>query len=293
MANKIKQSFQLFDGAMGTMLQNQGLEIGEIADEYNLTYPEVVLGIHKEYLEAGAEILTTNTFGANRLRLKDSIYSVREVITAGVKLAQEACDQFIVAGQPVPKKQVALDIGPIGLPLSFEESYEIFKEQIIAGVTAGADLILLETMLDLNEVKAAVVAAKENSNLPVYCTMTFQEDGQTFDGTDIATFVSIVEELRVDALGANCSYGPEQLQAVANGLLKHTSIPVMIQANAGLPKQKDGNLYYDMNPKEYTKEMIKMSEKGVTIFGGCCGTTPEYIIALKESLTKIGDKSFH
>ncbi len=283
MLDKLKKRFLFFDGAMGTMLQKSGLKTGELPEVLNISEPEVIYDIHKEYLNAGANIVTTNTFGANRLKLKNSTYTVEEIITAAVRTAKQAAEGL-------KEKYVALDIGPIGTllsplgTLSFDEAYNIFKEQILSGVKAGADIILIETMTDIYELKAAILAAKENSDLPVFCTMSFQNNGRTFTGTDAATFVAVAEGLGVDVLGVNCSLGPKELQATVDELLKYSSIPVMVQANAGLPKYKNNNTYYDIDPEEYSLEIRIMAEKGVVIFGGCCGTTPEYISSLSNAL---------
>ena len=283
MLNKLKDEFLFFDGAMGTMLQKCGLKTGELPEELNITNCETILNIHREYLKAGADIITANTFGANRLKLKKSPYSVQEIINAAVKTAKHAVVEF-------GNKYVALDIGPTGMllyplgTLSFDDSYTIFKEQVAAGVSAGADLILIETMTDLYELKAAVLAAKENSNLPVLCSMSFQDNGRTFTGTDVASFVAVAEGLGVDALGVNCSLGPKQLQPIVDELLKFSSIPVMVQANAGLPKCENNETYYDIAPEEYSHEVNIMVKKGVSIVGGCCGTTPEYIKEVISSL---------
>jgi 5-methyltetrahydrofolate--homocysteine methyltransferase len=280
--NKLDK-FLFFDGAMGTMLQKNGLKTGDLPEELNITNPEVIYNIHNEYLNAGSNIVTTNTFGANRLKLKNSSYTVEEIITAAVKTARKSTEGL-------EEKYVALDIGPIGTllsplgTLSFEEAYDIFKEQIIIGVNAGADIILIETMTDIYELKSAILAAKENSVLPVFVTMSFQDNGRTFTGTDVATFVAVAEGLGVDALGVNCSLGPKQLQPIIDELLKYSSIPIIVQANAGLPKYRSNNTYYDINPDEYSREISIMAKKGAAIIGGCCGTTPEYIKSLINAL---------
>lgn len=283
MLDKLNVKFLFFDGAMGTMLQKSGLKTGELPEEFNILNPEVIYNIHKEYLNAGANIVTTNTFGANRLKLKNSAYSVEEIISAAVSIAKQATENL-------DEKYVALDIGPIGTllaplgTLSFDDAYDIFKEQVVSGMKAGADIILIETMTDIYEAKAAILAAKENSDLPVFCTMSFQDNGRTFTGTDTATFVAVAEGLGVDVLGVNCSLGPRELQSTVDELLKYSSIPVMVQANAGLPKYRDNTTYYDIDPIEYSREIKIMAEKGVVIFGGCCGTTPEYISSLTNEL---------
>lgn len=283
MLNKLKEKFLYFDGAMGTMLQKKGLKTGELPEELNITKTDVIYNIHRDYLNSGSNIVTTNTFGANRLKLENSIYTVDKIITAAVKTAKKSTAGMV-------DKYVALDIGPIGAllsplgTLSFEEAYNLFKEQVIAGAKAGADLILIETMTDLYELKAAILAAKENSHLPVFATMSFQDNGRSFTGTDVKTFVFTAEGLGVDVLGANCSLGPKELQPIVDELVKYSSIPVMVQANAGLPKYKNKIAYYDVGPVEYSREINIMAEKGVVIFGGCCGTTPEYIQILINEL---------
>jgi len=280
------EKFLFFDGAMGTMLQNSGLETGRLPEELNIANPEIIYNIHREYLNAGSDIISANTFGANRLKLQNSSYGVEEIISAAVKTAKKSTEGF-------EEKYVALDIGPIGTLLSplgtlgFEEAYDIFKEQIIAGVKAGADIILIETMTDIYELKSAVLAAKENSSLPVFATMSFQDNCRTFTGTDVDAFVILAEGLGVDVLGVNCSLGPMQLQPIVDQLLKYSSIPVMVQANAGLPKYGGNQTYYDINPDEYSREISIMAKKGAVIFGGCCGTTPEYIKSLIAALKEL------
>lgn len=286
MLNKLNEKFLFFDGAMGTMLQNTGLKVGELPEELNIRNPEAIYNIHKAYLGAGSNIITTNTFGANRLKLKNSSYSVDEIIGAAVKIAKNSKGNL-------PDTYVALDIGPIGSllaplgTLSFDEAYEIFKEQVLAGVKAGADIILIETMTDIYEAKAAILAAKENSELPVFCTMSFQDNNRTFTGTDVSTFVSVVEGLGVDVLGVNCSLGPKELQPVVDELIKYSSTPIMVQANAGLPKYVNESIHYDIVPDDFSREIKIMAEKGAVIFGGCCGTTPEYISSLIMSLDRL------
>lgn len=281
--NLINNNFLLFDGAMGTMLQEKGLKGGELPEGYNIHSPEIVYEIHKKYIEAGADVVTTNTFGANRLKLKNSPYSVEQVIKEAVKIAKKASGD----------KLVALDIGATGQmfqpfgTLSFNDAYDIFKEQVIAGKEAGADIILIETISDLYETRAAILAAKENSDLPVFCTMTFQENMRTLMATDPMTMVEVLEGLGVDVLGVNCSLGPKQLQPIIDKILDRATIPVMIQPNAGLPKLVDGETVYDLTAPEFAEEIRYMAEKGVTVFGGCCGTDPEFIKAVKDNLRNL------
>ncbi|MBP2032280.1 5-methyltetrahydrofolate--homocysteine methyltransferase [Clostridium algifaecis] len=273
---KFKNKFIFFDGAMGTMLQKCGLKPGELPEILNITNSDTIKKIHETYLDAGSDIVITNTFGANDLKYSDSEYSSDEVIEAGVKIAKQA-----VAGRK--NKFVALDIGPIGQVmepsgnLTFDGAYNLFKKQVVTGERAGADLILIETMMDLYETKAAVLAARENSSLPVFCTMTFQENGRTLMGTDPKTMVIALEGLGVDALGVNCSLGPSDLQCIVDEILEYSSIPVMVQPNAGLPKYDGKDTYYDVDVEEFSNNMRIMAKKGVRILGGCCGTNPDFI----------------
>lgn len=271
------------DGAMGTMLQRAGLKAGEIPEIYNIIHPEIIADIHKKYIKAGANIITTNTFGANEFKLKNCKYGVEEVIGAAVSIAKkEAINAFI-----------ALDIGPTGQllepmgELSFNRSYEVFTKQIKAGVKAGADLILIETMSDIYEAKAAVLAAKENCNLPVFCTMTFQENRKTLTGTDPLTMVNILQGLGVDAVGVNCSVGPKEMMEIVREILLYSRIPVIVQPNAGMPKLSGNQITYDITPEVFAGCMRDMAAMGVEILGGCCGTSPEYIERTVELLKNI------
>ncbi len=273
-------NFIVFDGAMGTMLQTYGLKAGELPESYNILHPEIIEKIHGAYLDAGADVITTNTFGANRIKLSKYGYDVGEIVKSGVKIALKA------AG----KRLVALDIGPIGQlmkpygTLSFSEAYELFKEQVIAGADAGADLILIETMSDIYEMKAAILAAKENCNLPVAATMTFQQDKRTLTGTDPLTMVNVICGLGVNALGINCSLGPKEILPLIEEVLSYSKIPVIAQPNAGMPKIIDGKTVFNVEPDEFARYAKIMAEKGVTILGGCCGTNPEHIRALSHVL---------
>lgn len=275
----IKENNLIFDGAMGTMLQKAGLPTGGLPEVYNIEKPEVVLDIHKKYVAAGCDVITTNTFQANAFKLKGCGYSPEELIEAGVKLAKES-----------GAKYVALDIGPLGQlmkpmgTMTFEQAHEMFLQQIKAGVNAGADIILFETMSDLLEVKAGVLAAKENCNLPIFVTMTYQEDGRTFVGCSPECAAITLSGLSVDALGVNCSLGPKELEPIIDKLIEYSKVPVMAQPNAGLPKLKDGETYYDVTPDEYGKFMKMLAGKGVRVLGGCCGTTPDFISALVNNL---------
>lgn len=268
----------IFDGAMGTMLQNDGLEIGSLPEILNIEVSEKVVNIHKRYIEAGADFITTNTFGANEIKLKNSSYEVEDVIDAAIKNAKLASATKDV--------KIVLDIGPIGEmleplgTLAFERAYDIFKRQILQGVKSGADIILIETMSDLYEAKAAILAAKENSDLPVFCTMTFEKNKRTFAGVNVKTMVMTLEGLNVDALGVNCSLGPVELEAVIKEVMEYASIPVIVQPNAGLPRVSNGETIYDLSSDEFALAVEKMVKSGVNIVGGCCGTTNEFIKSL-------------
>ncbi len=272
----INKKFLFFDGAMGTLLQRKGLKLGEIPELYNFEHPETIMEIHRDYLEAGANFVTTNTFGANRYKIEKSTYSVAEVVTQAVKLAIKAKEDFKEA-------QVVLDIGSTGKMLKpigdtpFEEIYEVFKEQVVAGEQAGCDLVLFETFTDIYELKAAILAAKENTHLPIFATMSFEESGRTFFGTGIEEMVTTLEGLGVTALGVNCSLGPKQLMPIVEKLLRITSTPVLLQPNAGLPIIKEGNASYDITEDEFAQYMREYAQMGVSILGGCCGTSPSYI----------------
>ena len=268
------KEFLLFDGAMGTMLQKAGLEAGELPDLLCLTNPEAVTKIHRAYVEAGSQAITTNTFGANRTKLGTAA-TVAEVFTAAVSCARNSGAQYVAA-----------DIGPTGElldplgDLEFEEAYELFAEEARAAAQAGADLVIVETMADLQEVEAAVRAAKDNCDLPVFATMTFSTGGRTFLGVAPDEAAHALDELSVDALGVNCSLGPAELAPIVSEMLAATDKPVIAQANAGLPTVSGGETTYAISPEAYTSAVSSLIEAGVSIVGGCCGTDPDYIRAL-------------
>ncbi|MDD6795798.1 MAG: homocysteine S-methyltransferase family protein [Clostridiaceae bacterium] len=276
----IKDNILVFDGAMGTMLQKNGLKLGENPERFNIEEKEIVTKIHKEYIDNGAMVITTNTFGANELKLKETGYSVEEIIDAAVKNAKAAIGDR--------KVYVALDVGPIGEliepmgTLSFNKVYEIVKRQVVQGEKSGADLILIETMMDLYEAKAAVLAAKENTNLPVFCTMSFEANGRTFAGTTAESMATVLEGLGVDALGVNCSLGPKELIPIVKRILRATNLPVIAQPNAGLPKISMGEAIYDISADDFEYYVKKFVDEGVSIIGGCCGTNPEFIKRLRN-----------
>ncbi|HQE70822.1 MAG TPA: homocysteine S-methyltransferase family protein, partial [Atopobiaceae bacterium] len=259
-----KEEHLLFDGAMGTQLQARGLAAGALPELLCLTDPDEIRAIHAAYVDAGADVVTTNTFGANTAKLGDAA-TVEQVFSAAI-----ACAKASGAGY------VAADIGPTGQLLapmgtcSFDEAYELFAEQVRAADAAGADLFIIETMADLAEAKAAVLAAKENSDLPIFCTMTFAEDGRTFLGTTPEVAAITLSALGVDALGINCSLGPAALVPLAKRMIPYATCPVMVQANAGLPRVEGGVTVYDIGPDAYAAAVAEMIDAGVTIIGGCC-----------------------
>ncbi len=268
----------LFDGGMGTMLQAAGLAAGEVPELLNLTDPAAITRVHAAYVAAGSEVVTTNTFGANALKLGEAA-SVEEIFDAAVCAARAAHPRY-----------VAGDIGPLGTllrplgTLSFDEAYSYFAQQVRAAAHAGVDLIIIETMTDLAEVKAAVLAAKECCDLPVIATMTFEADGRTFLGTSPEIAAVTLDALGVDALGINCSLGPAEIRPFVQRMLAVTNKPLIVQANAGLPRVENGRTVYDITPEAYAAAVGAMIDDGVGIVGGCCGTTPAYIRLLAQKL---------
>ena len=267
----------LFDGGMGTMLQAAGMKAGALPELLNFSDPDVITGIQRQYVEAGCDVITSNTFGANAHKLNGAA-SVEDVFASAVACARAAGTRY-----------VAGDIGPIGALLrplgtmSFDEAYLLFKEEVEAGVKAGVDLFIIETMTDLAETKAAVLAAKENSDLPIFATMTFEEDGRTFLGTSPEIAAITLDALGADVVGINCSQGPADLRPFAKRMLDVTDKPVLVQANAGLPHvDDDGNTVFDIDAAEYAQAVAEMIEDGVGVVGGCCGTTPDHMRLLKQ-----------
>ena len=288
----LKDHILIFDGAMGTMLQKEGLPIGDNPEIFGIKNPHKLLKIHKKYLEAGSNVLTTNTFGCNELKVNKLGYTVEEVIDRAVSIAKQAIEE----SDKSKPRFVALDIGPIGEmlepmgTLSFDRAYEIFKRQAIQGEKSGADLIIIETMMDLYEAKAAVLAAKENTNLPVICTMTFDENGRSFTGCLPEAMVATIEGLGVDALGVNCSLGPKQLLPIVKTITELANVPVIVQANAGLPVIKEGQAVYEMNDEEFFQGVKDFVDLGVSIIGGCCGTNETFIKKICDNIDKLQKK---
>lgn len=286
-----------YDGGMGTMLQQSGAKPGEVTELWNVERPTAITAIHRQYLEAGADILLANTFGANRLKLKGTGYTTAEIVEAGIRNAQAAIAVFL-QGQDRPCSDgigpfVAVDIAPTGKllrplgDLSFDEAYTWFKEVAVAGEQAGADLAQIETMSDTYELKAAVLAVKENTKLPIFATVTFDEKGKMLTGGDVAAVVAMLEGLGVDGLGINCGLGPAQMQPMVREFLSLASVPVVVQPNAGLPRQENGQTVYDVTPQAFAEIMEEFARGGAWLLGGCCGTTPEHIRALRARCSGI------
>lgn len=263
---------------MGTLLQERGLQPGELPETWNILHPEIITDIHRSYFEAGANIIKTNTFGANRLKFDN----LEEIITKAVENANKARDGFENA-------YIALDIGPIGKmlkplgDLDFEKAVEIFAETVKIGSKLNVDLILIETMNDSYETKAAVLAAKENSDLPIFVTTVYDENAKLMTGANPKCMVAILEGLGVDALGLNCSLGPEQMKNRSYAH-KRSKYPCNCQSNAGLPRSENGKTVYDVDADEFSDIMVEIAESGARILGGCCGTTPEFIRKTIEKL---------
>ncbi len=268
------------DGAMGTLFQQAGLQPGSLPELAALRDPDRLTGIHRRYIEAGAGIVYANTFGANRRKLSGHGVTVEEVVAAAVAAARKACADT--------SARVALDIGPLGElleplgTLPFESAVELFAEMVRAGVKAGADCIAIETMTDLQEARAALIAAKENSALPVLVTMSFDENGRTFTGCTAEAMAATLTGLGADAIGVNCSLGPAQLLPVLREISRSTHLPVVAKPNAGLPDPVDG--HYDLSPADFAEAMAQAVALGVSVIGGCCGTSPDYIRALHDRL---------
>lgn len=285
-AERLRQGVLVADGAMGTMLYNRGVPFDQPFELVNLTQRDLVVNVHVEYIRAGAELVETNTFGGNRIKLgaKGLADRVRELNRAGAKLAKEARD---VAGLPV---FVAGSVGPLGKPLkpfgilSPEEAYDAFQEQVEALVEGGVDLILLETFSDLEELKLAVRAAREATDLPVVAQMTFDEEGRTLRGHTPAEVVRDLEPLGVAAVGANCSVGPLPMVDVVSAMVQVASVPVTAMPNAGYPARVEGRYVYSTPPKYFAEHARRMAELGARVVGGCCGTTPEHIAAVAEAV---------
>ena len=279
---EIDNKITLLDGAFGTLLQKKGLMTATVPEANNLTHPNDIIDIHREYISSGAEIIYASTFGVNRYKLSGSAYSVSELVEAAVKNAKTAREA------ENPKVKIALDCAPIGKmirpngEMSFAEAYDMFREVLVAGETAGADLVVFETFTDLLEIKAGILAAKENTSLPVFASMSIEGNGRTFAGVPVSSAAITLSGLGVDAVGINCSLGPEQIFPLAQELASWTNLPILIKPNAGLPNLVTNE--YDLSPQEFAKATAKFADIGAVYIGGCCGTSPEFIAALKKEL---------
>lgn len=277
----------LFDGAMGTMLHQAGLPTGTCPEVWNLSNPEAITAIHRNYVESGADIIETNTFGGNRIKLKNYRLEdkVREINKAAVRIARAACGPSTrVAGSVGPTGQL---IAPLG-DLSFDDAYLAFYEQIQALSAGGADMIIIETIIDIQEMRAALLAAKAATSLPVICQLSFGADGRTITGTDPNTAAIILEAMGADIIGANCSLGPAQLVEIVADLARACSKPISVQPNAGMPRLENGETIFPMGPDEMAAWAPKLIQAGATYIGGCCGTTPTHIKALKQAIALAG-----
>lgn len=276
----IKKNILILDGGMGTLLQGAGLSAGERPEEWNITHPDIIESVHRAYFDAGSNMVCTNTFGANTLKF--SAEELENIISAAVKNARAAAR----ASKGSQKKWIALDIGPTGRmlkplgDLDFEDAVAVFAETVRLGVKYGVDLIFIETMSDCYETKAALLAAKENSKLPVFVSNAYGEDGKLMTGADPLAMIALLEGMGADAIGVNCSFGPDVLASVVEDYLKYSSLPVILKPNAGLPRVVGGRTVYDLSPGDFADSVGRLTECGVRAVGGCCGTTPEYISAL-------------
>ena len=279
--------FVFFDGATGTQLQEMGLAPGHAPELWNLERPQAVRQVHASYLEAGAQVINANTFGANPLKEEELGVPAETLVKAGVALAREA------VAQSGKEAFVALDIGPTGKLLAplgdlpFEQALNAFAQVVEAGAQAGADCVLIETMNDLYEAKAAVLAAKEHCSLPVFVTMTFDEEGKLLTGGTLEAAAAVLEGLGVDALGLNCGLGPQQMLSLTRRLRKLTSLPILVDPNAGLPREEEGRTVFDVGPEEFAGWMEEIAKAGAQALGGCCGTTPAHIAALTARCGKL------
>lgn len=281
----LRENILLFDGGTGSLLQEAGLRPGELPETWNISHPDVIRKLHTDYLEAGCDIIKTNTFGANRFKYNsETQYGLKEIVSAAVEHAKSAVKK---AG----KGYIALDLGPTGKllkpmgQLDFEEAVSVFREVVEIGASQGADLILIETMSDTYELKAAVLAAKEGADLPVFATVIFDEKGKMLTGGTPQAAIGLLEGLGVDALGMNCGLGPVQMKPLVQDFMKYASVPVIVNPNAGLPRSEGGKTVYDIGPDEFESSMKEILDMGISMAGGCCGTTPEHIKRLNQLRT--------
>lgn len=287
----LDKGFLIYDGGMGSMLQAAGLPAGELPEKWNLTHPDTVINIHKAYYEAGADIICTNTFGANLLKFPaEGQYSLHNVIEGALACAKQAREAVSYLNRPL---YIALDIGPCGKllkplgTLEFEDAVSLYKETIRIGAEAGVDLIAIETMNDSYETKAAVLAAKEVCDLPIFVTNVYDQSAKLMTGASPEAMVALLEGLSVDAMGMNCSLGPVQMEKIFPRLAQTASIPLIVVPNAGLPRLEGETTLYDVTPDQFADSMERLAKAGARVLGGCCGTTPTHIAKLKERLSNL------
>ena len=287
----IKENVVVLDGAMGTLLQESGLKSGELPERWNLSHPERIVAIHKAYLDAGSNLISTNTFGANILKFSKA--ELKEIISSAVNNARLA----IKESKGRQEKWIALDIGPTGRmlkplgDLDFEDAVSVFAETVRLGAECGVDVIFIETMSDSYETKAALLAAKENCDLPVFVSNAYGEDGKLMTGASPAAMVALLEGMGADAIGVNCSFGPDKLMPVLREYLKYSSLPVILKPNAGLPQDREGKSEYDVSPKKMAEQIVLAVSEGARAVGGCCGTTPEHIREISRVVSSISPLS--
>lgn len=283
----LKSNIVVLDGGMGTLLQAKGLKTGELPEIWNITQPDEIIAIHKAYFDSGSNVVSTNTFGANILKFNE--VELNEIISSAIDNAKKAKE----ASVSTKEKFIALDIGPTGKllkplgDLDFEDAVYIFKKTVEIGIKYGVDLVIIETMNDSYETKAALLAVKETCDIPVIVTNAYSENGLLMTGATPEAMVALLEGMNVDALGANCSLGPKQLLPIAKKLLNNASVPVVLMPNAGLPKTINGKTVFTVNAEEFSTDLLEIIKAGVRVVGGCCGTTPEYIKLLSEKITDI------
>ena len=286
----IKNNITYLDGGMGTLLQKEGLKPGELPERWNVTHSDVIVKIQKSYFDAGTNIINTNTFGANSLKFDDD--ELKTLIEAAVANAQKARE----LSTGTQEKFIALDIGPMGKLLKpygdfdFEDAVAVYAKTVKIGASCGVDLIFIETMNDSYDTKAALLAAKENSDLPVFVSNAYGEDGKLMTGASPAAMVAMLEGMHADAIGANCSLGPKQLKNVVEEYLEYASVPVLLKPNAGLPRSENGKTVYDVFPDEFSEDVLGYVKEGIRIVGGCCGTTPDYIKATVDKTKNVQPK---
>ena len=285
----LKERRLILDGGTGTVLAAAGLKAGERPELWNLTHPEEVARLHRAYFDAGSDIVCTNTFGANALNHDSE--ALKKIIEAAVEIADT--ERRAAEKKYGGKKYLAFDMGSLGKllkpfgDLDFEDAVKIFSESIKIGAAAGVDIVYFETFTDVYELKAAIVAAKESCDLPIFATCAYEKNGRLMMGADVATVVAMCEGLGVSAIGTNCGMGPDLMKNVVRELNKYASVPIIVKPNAGLPKTVDGRTVYDLSVESFAEDMKEIAEIGAGLVGGCCGTTPEYISATSTALSDV------